>query len=176
MNEKETMLRLGSIHGIEIAAVKNDLGQIYVPIKPICEILGISFQGQHAKIKEDYSFSSTVKIILTVGADGKNREMVCLPVKHICGWLYSINPGKVSPESMKKLLDYREEVNDILTAYFFGGSIRQIESNQAEIKALEEINSLLTQERTIKGQLKEARDRLAKIRAARLDDQPSLFD
>ena len=172
---EETTLRLGSVHGIEIGAVKNEPGQIYVPIKPICEILGISFQGQHVKIKEDYSFSSTVKIILTVGADGKNREMVCLPVKHICGWLYSINPGKIPAESMQKLLDYREEVNDVLTAYFLGGSLRQIESNQAEIKALEEINTLLTQERSIKGQLKEARERLAKIRTARLDDQPTLF-
>lgn len=176
MTEKESTLRLGSIHGIDITAVKNDMGQLYVPVKPICTILGIDFKTQYRKIEEDRFFHSSMVIMTTVGADGKNREMVCLPVKHICGWLYSINPGKVSPEAEEKILAYREEVNDILTAYFFGGSIRQIESNQAEIKALEEINSLLTQERTIKGQLKEARDRLAKIRASRLDDQPSLFD
>ena len=172
---KETTLRLGSVHGIEMAAVKNELGQLYIPIKPICNILGVDFSAQRVKINEDKSFNSTVAIIATVGADGKTRDMVCLPVKHICGWLYSINPGKVAPEVEDRILSYREEVNDVLTAYFFGGSIRQIESNQAEIKALEEITNLLTQERSIKGQLKEVRDRLAKIRASRLDPQPTLF-
>lgn len=176
MDSKPTLLRLGCVHGIEIAAVKNESGQLYVPVRPICEALGIRFEPQYSKIKEDETFSSTVTIIVMVGADGKKRDMVCLPVKHICGWLYSINPGKVAPEAKEKVLSYREEVNDILTSYFLGGSLRQIESNQAEIKALEEINSLLSQERTIKGQLKEARDRLAKIRSSRLDDQPSLFD
>lgn len=176
MDTKETRLSIGKVHGIEIAAVKNENGQLYVPVKPICTALGVDFSAQRIKINEDKTFKSTMAIIATVGADGKTHDMVCLPVKHICGWLYSINPGKVAPEAEDKILSYREEVNDILTGYFLGGSLRQIESNQAEIKALEEINSLLTQERTIKGQLKEARDRLSKIRAARLDDQPSLFD
>lgn len=176
MGSKPTLMRLGSVHGIEIAAVKNENGQLYVPVKPICEALGVDFSSQYVKIKEDEIFSSTVVLSTTVGADGKSREMICLPVKHIFGWLYSISPKNVNQDAKQKILSYREEVNDILTAYFLGGSIRQIESNQAEIKALEEINSLLTQERSIKGQLKEARDRLAKIRSARLDDQPSLFD
>ena len=176
MEQKTSSLRLGSVHGIEIAAVKNESGQIYVPIKPICNILGLDFSAQRVKVNEDKSFKSTVAIIATVGADGKNREMVCLPVKHICGWLYSINPGKVAPEVEDKIISYREEVNEVLTAYFLGGSLRHIETNQAEIKALEKITELLTQEKTLKTQLKEAREDLAKIRASRLDDQPSLFD
>lgn len=176
MDSKPTLLRLGSVHGIEIAAVKNESGQLYVPIKPICEAIGIHFEPQYTKIKEVEIFSSTVTLSVMVGADGRSREMVCLPVKHVCGWLYTISPKNVNQDARQKILSYREEVNDILTSYFLGGSLRQIESNQAEIKALEEINSLLTQERSIKGQLKEARDRLAKIRSSRLDDQPSLFD
>lgn len=176
MESKTSLLHLGSVHGIEIAAVKNENGQLYVPVKPICTALGVDFKTQYRKIEEDKCFSSTMVIMPTVGADGKNREMVCLPVKHICGWLYSINPGKVAPEVEDKIIAYREEVNDILTFHFLGGSIRHIETNQAEIKALEKINELLTQEKTLKVQLKEAREDLAKIRASRLDDQPSLFD
>lgn len=176
MEQETTTLRLGSVHGIEIAAVKNEEGHIYVPVKPICNILGIDFSAQRIKIYEDKSFKSTVAIIATVGADGKNREMVCLPVKHICGWLYTINPGKVAPEAEEKILAYREEVNDILTAYFFGGSIRQIESNQAEIEILRQLNEALTEEKSLKSRIRNLNSDLAKIRSSRLDDQPSLFD
>lgn len=171
----ETQTLITKINGIEISAVTDENNNIFVPVKPICQAIGVQFEAQYHRMSRHYILSSVMSTMDTTGADGKTYEMVCLPVKHICGWLYSINPGKVAPEAKQKVLDYREEVNDILTSYFFGGSLRQIEVNQAEIRELENINALLTQERNIKDQLKHARLNLDKIRAARLDNQPTLF-
>ena len=77
-------------------------------------------------------------IIATVGADGKTRDMVCLPVKHICGWLYSINPGKVAPEVEDRILSYREDVNDLLTSHFFGAVLNNSQLIEEERQARKE--------------------------------------
>ncbi|BCS94529.1 hypothetical protein DSLASN_01610 [Desulfoluna limicola] len=34
----------------------------------------------------------------TVAQDGKQRDALCIPLKKLNGWLFSINPQKVRPE------------------------------------------------------------------------------
>lgn len=138
--------------------------------------IGIDADAQRNKIQSDEFFVSTTAIITAVAGDGKSREMFCLPLKDIYGWLATINPGKVAPEARETVCKYRRECYDVPYDHFERRTRRQNEENQAEIRILEEINGLLSQEKTIKCQLKERRDDLAKIRAARLDDQPTLFD
>ncbi len=99
-----------------------------------------------------------------------------LRIKRIHGWLYTINPGKVSPEARETVMRYRDECNDVLYEHFVNKSRRQIESNRAEKAILGIIERLTEEEKTIKTQLKEAKENLSKIRTERLDDQPSLFD
>lgn len=91
----------------------------FVAMKPIVENLGISWQGQHAKLAE--KFGSTIKIILTVGEDGRNREMICLPLRKIPAWLYSINLNKASPELREKIERYQAECDDALWDYWTKG-------------------------------------------------------
>ena len=57
--------------------------QVLVPIKPMCEALGISHATQYEVIKNDEIMSSTVSIIETVGGDERQREMLCLPLKYL---------------------------------------------------------------------------------------------
>lgn len=102
--------------------------------------------------------------------------MLALPLQYIYGWIFSIHPSKVSPEAKDAVLRYRKECYDALYRHFFCQSQRQMESNKAEIAALEKLNGLLSEEKSIKGQIKETRECLSKIRAARLDDTPTLFD
>ena len=52
---------------------------ILVPIRPICDALGVTFSRQRKKIAEDPILGPTVALRATVGGDGKQREMVCLP-------------------------------------------------------------------------------------------------
>lgn len=174
--EKENRLSIGKINGIEIAAVRNESGEIHVPIKPICEAIGIAADAQRNKIQSDITLASVASIINATGSDGKSYGMVCLPIKYIYGWLFTINPGKVDPDARESVIKYRQECYDVLYDHFERRTRRQNEENQAEIRILEEINGLLSQEKTLKCQLKERRNDLAKIRAARLDDQPMLFD
>ena len=77
-----------------------------VPIKPICEALGIDYARQFQKLKDDEDLGPTIGLTPTVAADGKIREMVCLPMEFIFGWLFTINPKNVKPEAQEAVRTY----------------------------------------------------------------------
>ena len=77
-----------------------------VPIKPICEALGIDYARQFQKLKDDEDLGPTIGLTPTVAADGKIREMVCLPMEFIFGWLFTINPKNVKPEAQEAVMSY----------------------------------------------------------------------
>ena len=73
---KETLIT--RINDVAIAATSNEQGDILIPIRPICDALGVSYERQYRKAKEDDILGSTVALRATVGADGRQREMVCV--------------------------------------------------------------------------------------------------
>lgn len=89
-----------------------------VPIKPICEALGVNFPSQYSKIKEDDILNPTVVLSTTVGGDKKDREMVCLPLKFVFGWLFSINHKNVKPEAQEAVRKYKLECYHALYKHF----------------------------------------------------------
>ena len=101
--------------------------------------------------------------------------MYALPLKFIYGWLATINPGKVSGEARGAVARYRRECYDVLYEHFTGSMRRTIETNNAEIELLKQINSAISDEKEAKGRRKKAEDALDKLRAERLNPQPSLF-
>lgn len=92
----------------------------FVSMKPIVVNMGLSWQGQHEKLME--KFGPTVREILTVAEDGKQRGMLCLPLKKLPAWLYSISPNKVKPEIRDKIIRYQNECDDALWDYWSKGS------------------------------------------------------
>lgn len=89
-------------------------GIAWVPVKPVCEALGISYKHQHETIKADEILGQLSRIHRTVGADDKSREMFCLPEKYVYGWLFSIRSD--SPD----LRVYKMKCYDVLYHYFHG--------------------------------------------------------
>lgn len=170
MNQKQ----ITKINDIDIVAVEKD-GETYLPIKPICEAIGIESEPQRIKIQDDEILSSTATLSVAVGADGKDREMLCLPVRYIFGWLFTINPKNVKKEAREKALEYRRKCYDALYDHFSGSMRRTIETNNAEIELLQSINAAISDEKEAKGRRKKAEESLAKLRAERLNPQPTLF-
>ena len=50
--------------------------------------------------------------------DGKQREMLCLPLKRFFLWLGGIHPNKVKEEARENVLRYQELISDILYEKF----------------------------------------------------------
>lgn len=99
----------------------DDNGAPLVVMKPIVTGMGLDWKSQHVKLAE--KFSSVMEIISTTGGDGKNYEMVCLPLRKLPAWLYSVNPNKVAPDIANKVRQYQEECDDVLWEYWTKGHV-----------------------------------------------------
>ncbi|WP_448175957.1 phage antirepressor N-terminal domain-containing protein [Morganella morganii] len=108
-------------HGDNLYVV-NYNGQPYVPMKPIVEGMGLAWGAQFAKLKQ--RFSSSVSEIEMVAEDGKLRNMVCIALRKLSGWLHTISPNKVKPEIRDKVIRYQEECDDVLYEYWTTGEVK----------------------------------------------------
>lgn len=171
---KETLIT--RINDVAIAATSNEQGDILIPIRPICDALGVAYQPQHRRLQEDEFLSSVVTLRVTTGADGKKYEMVCLPLQYVFGWLFTINPANVSEEARPAVKRYRLECYDALYNHFARARQRQLDENREEIRLLDEISRAKDTLSESKASLRNLETKLAKLRATRLDEQPTLFD
>ena len=165
---------IAKINGSEILAVEQD-EEYFVPIKPICQALGIADRPQREKIQQDEILSSVGMLSTSTGADGKTYEMFVLPLKHVYGWLFTINPKNVSPDAKEAVTRYRRECYEVLYNHFTTSMTRTIETNKAEIALLNEINASITAEKEAKAQRRKLEQSLEKLRQERLNPQPQLF-
>lgn len=167
--------QITTINGTPIVAVKED-DQILIPIKPICDALGIAYPRQYTKLQNDEFLASTVTLRVMVAADGKEREMVCLPLRYVYGWLATINPANVAPEARDTVARYRQECYDVLYNHFTASMQRTIAQNEAEIQLLQEISDAKDAESNAKADRKKAESALDRLRKERLNREPTLFN
>lgn len=128
-------------HGDTIFCIEHD-EQPYAPMRPIVENLGLQWGAQAAKFranKERWGVviiampsKSTVSIIDTVAKDGKEREMLCLPIRKLPAWFASIHPAKVKPELRAKIELYQNECDDALWNYWMNGRAERKPDTPAE--------------------------------------------
>ena len=120
-----------------------DGNEVFLPIKPICELLNVNYTTQAEKLKTDENFISTAPLRGTVAADGKQREMLCLPIMYIPAWLFTIQPANVKPEAREKLIGFRGRCIQALGDYFITRVIMihenldLIENAETELKEVE---------------------------------------
>lgn len=164
-----------TINGIQLTAVTNEAHEVFIPIKPICDALGIDDKRQREKIQNDEILSSVGGLKPSTGGDGKTYEMYCLPLQYVYGWIFTVNPKNVAPEARETVSRYRRECYDVLYRHFAGSLRRTIETNEAEIDLLNQINAAITREKEAKIDRRRAEEALDKLRAERLNPQPSLF-
>lgn len=96
-------------------------GIAYVAMKPICENIGLDWDAQRQRIKRDEVLNSTKVIITAVGNDGKNREMLCLPIHYLNGWLFGVDTNRVKAEIKETLITYKKECYQALFDYWNNG-------------------------------------------------------
>lgn len=157
------------INGISLQVVADEREQL-VAVKPVCEILGVDFSAQRAKLKEHPVYGSTMVLSTTVGADGKEREMVCIPLQFFPGWLFSINPDNVREEARERLIEYQLECNKVLFDYFFSRVDFSRKKEKAVAMAKETCDEKLEQLRIAKSELKVAENELSKAMAMTFED------
>lgn len=114
----ENTLMPVTFHGDTIYCIEHE-GQPFTPVKPIVENLGIDWANQSVKLQNTSHFNCCD--ITTVAQDGKNRKMLCIPVRKVTAFLYSINANKVREDLRDKLIRYQEECDEVLWQYWTTG-------------------------------------------------------
>ena len=105
-----------------IVAVRLTDGNVYVPIRPICDNLGVTLAGQRERINRDPVLAEVITSV-SVTLTQQAREMLCLPLKFIPGWLFGINVNRVKPELRDRIIRYQRECYDVLAEAFVEGRL-----------------------------------------------------
>lgn len=108
-------------HGAELYIVNHN-GEPYTPMKPIVEGMGMDWASQFTKMKQRFK-TSIVKITMQLPGDEQRREIICLALRKLAGWLQTISPNKVRPEIRDKVIQYQEECDDVLYDYWTKGHV-----------------------------------------------------
>ena len=160
------MKTLSVINKIQIVQLDGDL----IPIKPICQALGIDEDAQRRKIYGDEFFNSVAVLSTATGADKKEYEMLCLPLPYIFSWLATINPKNVKEEAKEAVQLYRLECSKVIfEAMFLKNKFLQEKDILIEQK-LKELESIRTNFKNAKLKLDEANKELKEARIITFDD------
>lgn len=117
-----------TFYGDQLVAVRADDDTIFVPVRPICERLGVSWSGQRQRINRDTILSESLTVCVTHTVQG-DREMLCLPLDLLPGWLFGINENRVSDEVKEPLLRYKREVHRVLGDAFIKNKVTHAPDN-----------------------------------------------
>lgn len=105
-------------YGDMLDVVELENGQPGVAMRRLVENLGLDWKSQSRKL-EDPIFSCGH--MTTTGSDGKQYQMLVMPVKSIPAYLFSINSNKIREDLREKLALYRLECVDVLYNYWAKG-------------------------------------------------------
>lgn len=119
-------------NGSAMIAQRFDDGEIYTALKPICENIGIDFNGQKQRLER--TPWATMCVMHTVAADGKNRDMTAVSRKTLTMWLATIDTNRLSDEQARhNVTVYQQEAAEALDKYFNeGGAIRVSDADSDE--------------------------------------------
>lgn len=99
-------------------------GKPYFAVRPVCEALAIDFKSQLSKLKSNPQFSCGD--ITTVAGDGRQRDMVVLPVEEMGMWLCNINARRVKPEIREKLIAFQKHMQVVIHMHMGGFVSREL--------------------------------------------------
>jgi hypothetical protein len=101
-------------------------GKAYVALRPITDHLGLDASSQRRRVQRDHVMAPRLRTLALTAADGRRRDVLCLPLDLLPGFLFGIDTGRVRPALVEKLDRYRADCFDVLYRAFRGelGAVR----------------------------------------------------
>ena len=168
MNESN-IKTLARVNNTPVQLVEQN-GCKYIPIKPICDVLGIDPEGQRQRIERDKILKPVAFIIKATGYDKKEYEMYCIQFKFVFGWLFTIDTNRVNEDAQDTVIKYQLECYNALYNYFTSRA-EFVEQKQMKIDdQLEVVEAAKMNFSAAKGVLSKAEEELKKLRRLTMDD------
>ena len=106
-----------------IVAVRLIDGNVFIPVKPVCDLLGVDWGGQYRRIQRDPVLSEEARRIDVTSTRRGTQPMVCLPLDYISGFLFGLNADRVKPELRERVILYQRECYKVLAEAFKEGRL-----------------------------------------------------
>ncbi len=98
-------------------------GVVHVAMKPLSEAIGLSWQGQHARLRRHPVFKTCINVtLMQVPGDRQQREYVVLPLPYLNGWLFTASAERARADVRERLIEYQRECFIVLDAYWRRGA------------------------------------------------------
>lgn len=111
----------------------NGRSQILIPLRTLCDHLELNWSGQLQRIRRDPVLSTELETVFVThtefGRSAKikeaeaTREMICLPLDYLNGWLFGVNANRVKESIRDRLLRYQRECYRVLFEAFQEGRL-----------------------------------------------------
>lgn len=126
-------------HDGEILAVNHN-NKPHIVLRAALESIGLDYSAQSRKLVG--RSWATVVPVTTVAADGRTREMQTVDVRTFLMLLATINEKHVSDEVRPRLIEFQNEVADVIEAYWAnGGAINP----RANVEQLDDLTDTIEQ-------------------------------
>ena len=87
-------------------------GEPWIAMRPVVEALSMSWGGQRDRLQSQAG-KFLCQSIRTVGADGRSREMLSIPVVKFSLWLTTLNPNKVKEKETREKVEHYQALSAV---------------------------------------------------------------
>jgi hypothetical protein len=104
---------------------------IYIPLRPICDHLGLDWSAQTRRIYRDPILNKYVRFVAITATNpeeaqkGGNPNMLCLPLDYLNGFLFGISANRVKEDLRDRVLLYQERCYKVLYEAFQEGRLTE---------------------------------------------------
>ncbi|MEM7334070.1 MAG: phage antirepressor N-terminal domain-containing protein [Chloroflexota bacterium] len=102
----------------------NNREQIYIPLRPLIEGMGLDWSGQYKRIQNHPVLSDicvSVGVTPTQTGQGQGaKEMLCIPISYLNGFLFGINANRVKAALRPLIIEYQAKCYEVLFNAFNG--------------------------------------------------------
>lgn len=145
-------------HSQVVLGIKTE-NKVYIPLKPICENLGLDWEAQRKRIRRDTVLSQGASM-MEVPSKGGPQETICLPLEYLNGWLFGIDENRVNTEIKELVIQYKKECYIVLHDYFYNGyslNKKSLEDKPEQIEQLsDEIRALRMEDKALHKKMTDA--------------------
>lgn len=117
----KTQIDSVNFHGHALTVITHAAQQL-VAMKPIVESIGLDWKSQYNRIQRHPVLSTSVVMMTTqLQGDNQRRELLCLPLTMLNGWLFGVDANRVREDIRDTLIMYQRECYQVLANYWQQG-------------------------------------------------------
>ena len=106
----------------QVTAVRLANGDVYIPLRPIVEGLGLDWASQTRRINRDPVLAEVKGVVVTTTPGGP-QEMLALPLDYLSGFLFGVNASRVKADIRERVIRYQRECYKVLSEAFTEGRL-----------------------------------------------------